>query len=58
VEAFQRLLEMAGGLDLDGYITPVQAWNRIKIHENFSRMTRGNLDELEASMRPHIKCQG
>ncbi|KAJ6030157.1 uncharacterized protein N7446_000781 [Penicillium canescens] len=49
---------MAGGLDLDGYIMPVQAWNRIKVHEKFSRMTRGKLEQLEASMRPHIKCQG
>jgi hypothetical protein len=58
VEVFQRLLEMANTLDLDGYITPVQAWNRIKNHERFSRMTRGKLDRLETSMKPHIRCQG
>ncbi|KAJ5747855.1 uncharacterized protein N7511_009551 [Penicillium nucicola] len=58
VEVFHRLLEMARGLDLDGYITPVQAWNRIKNHEKFERMTRGKLGRLEISMRPHIKCQG
>lgn len=57
-EAFQRLFEMADKLDLNGYITPVQAWNRIRDHENFSRLTREKLRALEHNMRPNIRCQG
>jgi hypothetical protein len=57
-EVFQRLFEMADKLDLKGYITPVQAWNQIRDHENFSRLTRGKLKTLENAMRPNIKCQG
>ncbi|CAI7564035.1 unnamed protein product [Penicillium glandicola] len=57
-EVFQKLFEMADRLDLDGYITPVQAWNRIRDHENFPRLTRERLKTLESAMRPNIKCQG
>ncbi|KAJ5342084.1 hypothetical protein N7541_011208 [Penicillium brevicompactum] len=57
-EAFQRLFEMADKLDLNGYITPVQAWNRIRDHENFSRLTREKLRTLEHNMGPNIRCQG
>ncbi|KAJ5870797.1 hypothetical protein N7455_005738 [Penicillium solitum] len=57
-EVFQRLFEMADRLDLDGYITPVQAWNRIRDHENFPRLTRERLKTLENAMRPNIKCRG
>ncbi|KAJ5608315.1 hypothetical protein N7537_004934 [Penicillium hordei] len=56
-EVFQRLFEMADRLDLDGYITPVQAWNRIRDHKNFPRLTRERLKTLENAMRPNIKCQ-
>jgi hypothetical protein len=57
-EVFQKLFEMADKLDLNGYITPVQAWNRIRDHENFPRLTRETLKTLQNAMRPHIKCQG
>ncbi|KAJ5483532.1 hypothetical protein N7530_002778 [Penicillium desertorum] len=57
-EVFQKLFEMADKLDLNGYITPVQAWNRINDHENFPRLTRERLKTLQNAMRPHIKCQG
>ncbi|KAJ5501555.1 hypothetical protein N7453_006372, partial [Penicillium expansum] len=57
-EVFQKLFEMADRLDLDGYITPVQAWNRIRDHENFPWLTRERLRTLENAMRPNIKCQG
>ncbi|CAG8891154.1 unnamed protein product [Penicillium egyptiacum] len=57
-EVFQKLFEMADKLDLNGYITPVQAWNRIRDHENFPRLTRERLKALENSMRIHIKCRG
>ncbi|CAG7934955.1 unnamed protein product [Penicillium nalgiovense] len=57
-EVFQKLFEMADRLDLNGYITPVQAWNRIRDHENFPRLTRERLKSLQNAMRSHIKCQG
>ncbi|KAJ5502131.1 hypothetical protein N7463_005005 [Penicillium fimorum] len=57
-EVFQRLFEMANKLDLRGYITPVQAWNRIRDHGNFPWLTRERLKTLEDAMRPNIKCQG
>lgn len=57
-EVFQRLFEMADRLNLDGYITPVQAWNRIRDHENFPRLTRERLKTLENAMRPNMKCRG
>jgi hypothetical protein len=57
-EVFQKLFEMADKLNLDGYITPVQAWNRIRDHDNFQQLTREKLKTLENAMRPNIKCQG
>ncbi|KAJ5963464.1 uncharacterized protein N7479_003340 [Penicillium vulpinum] len=57
-DVFQKLFEMADRLDLNGYITPVQAWNRIRDHEKFPRLSREKLKTLENAMRPNIRCQG
>ncbi|EXJ91588.1 hypothetical protein A1O3_00136 [Capronia epimyces CBS 606.96] len=54
----ERLLEFSDRLDLSGEITPVEAWQRIRQHPNFSNLTRDGLEALKASLTPHVKCHG
>jgi hypothetical protein len=54
----EKLFELAGSLGLDGYITPVQAWNQITSHHEFSLFTLRHLEALKKEMKYHIKCYG
>ncbi|KAJ5110569.1 hypothetical protein N7532_001104 [Penicillium argentinense] len=57
-EQLDRLFELSGCLDLDGYITPVQAWNRITSRIQLTNLDLRNLERLRSAMIPHIKCYG
>ncbi|KAJ5193633.1 hypothetical protein N7491_000964, partial [Penicillium cf. griseofulvum] len=57
VEVFWKLSKMADRLDLDGYITPVQAWNGIRDHGKLSWLPRERLKAPENTTRPNIMCQ-
>lgn len=54
----EKLFELAGSLGLDGYITPVQAWNRIISRLDLAQILDPRLEELRSSMIPHVKCYG
>lgn len=54
----EKLLQFSEGLDLDGEITPVQAWQRLHRHERFSELTRENLDGLREALLSRIECYG
>jgi hypothetical protein len=54
----ERLLEYSDRLNLDGEITPVEAWQRIRQHPNFSALSREGLEDLRASLLPEVKCYG
>lgn len=58
VSQFRKLFELAGCLGLDGYITPVQAWNRITSRPDLSSITFEHLVSLKEAMERHIKCFG
>lgn len=60
-QQLDKLFELSGHLGLDGYITPVQAWNRISRHFDIVSLSREKLEKLEmlrSAMIPHIKCYG
>lgn len=54
----QKLFELSGCLGLDGYITPVQAWNRIISRLDLEQILSSGLESLRSAMIPHIKCYG
>ncbi|ODM17686.1 hypothetical protein SI65_06474 [Aspergillus cristatus] len=57
-QQLDKLFELSGCLGLDGYITPVQAWNRIISRFDKTQLFDGRLERLRSSMIPHIKCYG
>ncbi|OKO98386.1 hypothetical protein PENSUB_9484 [Penicillium subrubescens] len=54
----EKLFELSGCLGLDGYITPVQAWNRIVGRLDLSQVLDPRVEELRSAMIPHVKCYG
>ncbi len=54
----EKLLSFTEGLDLDGEITPIQAWQRIRIHPNFLDLTPIALATLRESLLTVVQCYG
>ena len=53
-----KLLALAGTFQLDGEITPVQAWYRLKTHPRFNELTKEHLVTLKQSLLNDVKCYG
>jgi hypothetical protein len=54
----EKLLSFSGGLDLDGEVTPVQAWHRVRCHPRFSEMTPTTLEMLRENLSTVVQCYG
>ena len=54
----EKLLEFSDRLSLDGEITPVEVWQRIRQHPNFSLLTRDGLKALQTTLVPQVMCYG
>jgi hypothetical protein len=57
-QQLDKLFELSGHLGLDGYVTPVQAWNRLMKYFDIASMNLETLEMLRSAMIPHIKCYG
>ncbi|KAK2739796.1 hypothetical protein FQN55_009117 [Onygenales sp. PD_40] len=53
-----RLFELSSALNLDGELTPVQAWQRIKEHARFCKLTPGHLRRLCEELIKEVHCFG
>ncbi|KAH0840774.1 hypothetical protein AYO21_00575 [Fonsecaea monophora] len=54
----EKLLDFSDKLSLDGEITPVEAWQRVRQHPNFGDLTRDGLEALKATLLPEVQCYG
>ena len=54
----ERLLDLSQQIDLDGEITPVQAWQTIRYHPGFEALLPEQLDGLRETLLPMVKCYG
>ncbi|KIW68174.1 hypothetical protein PV04_04135 [Phialophora macrospora] len=54
----EKLLDFSDRLSLDGEITPVEAWQRIRQHPNFEGLTRDGLEGLKQTLLPEVTCYG
>ncbi|OCT45688.1 hypothetical protein CLCR_01540 [Cladophialophora carrionii] len=54
----EKLLDFSDRLSLDGEITPVEAWQRIRQHPNFDGLTRDGLETLKQTLLPEVTCYG
>ena len=54
----EKLLSFSEGLDLDGEITPVEAWQRLRTHPKFMTLTPTALETLRAALLTVVQCYG
>ena len=54
----ERLLNLSQQIDLDGEITPIQAWQVINCHPSFETMSMEQLETLRVTLLPGVKCYG
>ena len=54
----ERLFEFALALNLEGEVTPIQAWGRIKNHPGFSSLSYERLQQLSAVLLEEVQCFG
>lgn len=54
----EKLLEFSDRLSLDGEITPVEGWQRIRQHPQFGVLTRDGLEVMKTALVPEVKCYG
>ncbi|KAJ9612656.1 hypothetical protein H2204_015030 [Knufia peltigerae] len=54
----EKLLEFSDRLSLDGEITPVEAWQRIRLHPRFPDLTMAGLEDIRSKLVPEVKCYG
>ena len=54
----EKLLNFSNKLSLDGEITPVEAWQRIRQHAHFEMLTTDGLDALKEMLLPQVNCYG
>ncbi|KAF1982288.1 hypothetical protein K402DRAFT_397730 [Aulographum hederae CBS 113979] len=57
-EDMERLLSLSLQIDLDGEITPVQAWARLRAHPRFGELDGGGLRELKGVLGREVSCLG
>ena len=54
----QHLLNMSNGFQLEGEITPVQAWYRLKLHPRFGDLKQNQVEALKRILFSTVKCYG
>ena len=53
-----KLLNLSTRLSLEGEITPIEAWQKIKQHPGFATLDRQRLEQLKAVLLPEVQCYG
>jgi hypothetical protein len=54
----EKLLNYSQGLDLEGELTPIQAWQRIRAHPSFLILTPAALEKIKERLLKFVKCYG
>ena len=54
----ERLLNLSSRLSLEGEITPIEAWQKIKQHPGFATLNRDRLEQLKLVLLPEVQCYG
>lgn len=54
----KELLNLSSSINLEGEITPVDAWHRLRQHPEFGRLDRHSLDDLKNELSAAVQCLG
>lgn len=54
----ERLLDLSGGLNLSGELTPVQAWGRLVRMDSFKQLGLREINAIRDELAKGIRCYG
>lgn len=54
----KELLNLSSGFNLEGEITPVEAWHRLRQHPEFRKLDRRSIDNLKNDLSAAVQCLG
>ena len=54
----KELLNLSSSINLEGEITPVEAWHRLHDHPDFWRLDRNQIDNLKRELSSAVRCCG
>jgi hypothetical protein len=57
-QEIEKLLDLSAKLSLEGEITPIEAWQRIRGHPHFALLDIDRLDALKNMLVGEVKCYG
>ncbi|KAL8861059.1 MAG: hypothetical protein Q9178_002572 [Gyalolechia marmorata] len=52
----KELLNLASAINLQGEITPVEAWHRLRQHPGFSRLDKWALEKIKGDLSASVRC--
>ena len=54
----KELLNLSSSINLEGEITPVEAWHRLYEHPDFWQLSRHQITQLKQELTSSVKCYG
>ncbi|CAF9924113.1 hypothetical protein IMSHALPRED_006108 [Imshaugia aleurites] len=54
----KELLNLSSSINLEGEITPVEAWHRLHDHPDFWRLNRDQIESLKQELSTKVRCCG
>ena len=54
----KELLNLSSSINLEGEITPVEAWHRLHSHPEFYRLDRRGVEALKRKLSTYVRCCG
>lgn len=54
----KELLSLSSSINLEGEITPVEAWHRLHTHHHFWKLDRAGIERLKRDLSGSVKCCG
>ena len=54
----KELLNLSSSINLEGEITPVEAWHRLHDHPDFWKLDRNQIERLKRELSTAVRCCG
>ena len=54
----KELLNLSSSINLEGEITPVEAWHRLHQHPDFWRLNRSQIEKMKRELSASVRCCG
>lgn len=54
----KSLLSLSRSINLEGEVTPVEAWHILSRHPNFQQIGKLGVETLKWQLAGHVRCEG